>query len=473
MKKPLLSMTLVLTAMLSQAQTRISIAGGLHSTSVTPLLRQDTAAMIGSTETKQTSLHFGFVADLPINNSKRLSFQTGILYSGRSIVQEQLLDTSKRKFFKATTEQKINYVDVPMNLVAKLPLKGKTKFILGAGPQASIFYNGASTYSTVDTFDKYQADRSEDLPVGKGRNQYRLMHFSINALAGLEFKKVYLTVNYSKGISPFYEWEGQQNKYGTVAATLGIFLGKTSTTKKPASPVADNARDKDAIINADDLCPDQAGIFATKGCPDKDGDGIADAQDKCPETAGLSKYGGCPIPDRDKDGINDELDQCPDIAGIAKYNGCPIPDADKDGVNDEEDKCVNEPGTKANNGCPEIKKEIVEKVSLAARQIQFKVRSDVLTAPSLKVLDEVVEALKSEPGVQITVEGHSSLDGTAEANLLLSQKRADNVKRYMVSKGIPAERITAIGYGATRPLSMDTTDAAANLNRRVEIKLAR
>lgn len=83
-------------------------------------------------------------------------------------------------------------------------------------------------------------------------------------------------------------------------------------------------RDNDGILDADDKCPDVAGLAALQGCPDRDGDGIADGDDKCPDVAGLAKYEGCPIPDTDGDGINDEMDKCPTEKGFARYQGCPI-----------------------------------------------------------------------------------------------------------------------------------------------------
>ena len=96
-----------------------------------------------------------------------------------------------------------------------------------------------------------------------------------------------------------------------------------------------------------------------------------------------------------------------------------------------------------------------------------------MTQSSIKVLDEIIIILKAETGLKISVEGHSSLDGTPQANLLLSQKRADRVKQYMISKGINEDDIAAIGYGISKPLSVERTEAANKMNRRVEIKLDR
>src|SRR6185295_15290246 len=107
-------------------------------------------------------------------------------------------------------------------------------------------------------------------------------------------------------------------------------------------------------------------------------------------------------------------DKCPSVAGLARYDGCPIPDTDADDVNDEEDKCPDVKGLKERNGCPpeEINKEIVQQVEYAAKRTQFKVNSAELTKESFSVLDEIAVILKSNPEIKVTVEGHTSIDGT-------------------------------------------------------------
>lgn len=476
MRKPLLLLCLLFLLFFEVfPQARVAISGGIHSTSVKPFLSSGPET-ISTLEIKRSGLHFGFIADLPVNDSKKLSFQPGVIYFTRGTTQEHVMDTSTTKVLRATIEQKINYIDFPLNFVYKWQLKGKTKFIIGGGPQVSLFYSGSTSNSTTDTLNKSSFDQNKDLPVGKGEGQYRVTHFGLNALLGLEFKSAYLTANFNKSITPFYE-QTNKFKYTSIGATLGIFLGKPATKKKVEVvnkvDVINKDRDKDGISDTNDQCPDQVGGRATNGCPDKDSDGIIDGSDKCPEIPGPAGNNGCPILDRDRDNITDEFDKCPDMAGVAKYNGCPVPDTDADGMNDDEDKCVNEAGTKENGGCPEIKKEVIEKVNYSARQINFELRSDVLTLSSIKVLDEIIIILKAETGLKISVEGHSSLDGTPQANLLLSQKRADRVKQYMISKGINEDDIAAIGYGISKPLSTERTEAANKMNRRVEIKLDR
>lgn len=471
MRKQFLFLPLVFSAAIATAQSRVAVAGGLHSTSVSPFLNKQAAA-ISATETNRTGVHFGFLADVPFKEGGKLFFQPGILYSAKGTTHQQLLDTSLTRFHQSTTEQSINYIDVPLNLVLKLPLKGKTKFIIGAGPQASLFYNGKSSVTTIDTLDQFKSEENKDLPVGKDDQRFRVIHFGVNGLAGLEFGRVFLTANYSKSLTPFYKQGPESFNYTSFGATLGIFLGRKP--EPPAKPVVvDNDRDKDGLLNHEDLCPDAAGSRITNGCPDRDADGIADATDQCPDLAGTAKNNGCPVLDKDNDGLNDDVDSCPDIAGTAKYKGCPIPDTDKDGVNDEEDNCPNEAGIAQNKGCPEIKQEVIEKVTHAAREIRFKTGKDQLLPESFSVLDDVATLLKDDAELKLTVEGHTSSDGTLQANQTLSQKRADRVKAYLVSKGVAAERIAAIGYGPSRPLVEETSEEARAANRRVEMKLNR
>lgn len=88
-------------------------------------------------------------------------------------------------------------------------------------------------------------------------------------------------------------------------------------------------------------------------------------------------------------------------------------------------------------------------------------------------LDDVVEALKSvDANRKIRVEGYTDSRGADDFNMKLSQERADAVRRYLVSQGIPAERVTAEGKGEQSPVaSNDTPEGRAN-NRRVEIVVA-
>jgi OmpA-OmpF porin, OOP family len=247
--------------------------------------------------------------------------------------------------------------------------------------------------------------------------------------------------------------------------------------EKPAAPAvvappvveAPKDRDGDGVVDADDKCPDVAGVASLQGCPDSDGDGITDADDKCPTVAGLARYQGCPIPDTDKDGINDEEDKCVNVPGVARYQGCPIPDTDKDGVNDEEDKCVNEAGPASNFGCPVINEAIVQRINAAAKNVFFATGSAKLLAKSFKPLNDVVKILTDNPSYNLTIDGHTDNTGDAAKNQTLSENRAASVQAYLESKGVAADRLSSAGYGQDKPAADNKTAAGRALNRRVEM----
>ena len=236
----------------------------------------------------------------------------------------------------------------------------------------------------------------------------------------------------------------------------------------PVIPVVVD-RDGDGVLDTDDKCPDVAGLVNLQGCPDKDGDGIADGDDKCPDVAGTAKYQGCPIPDTDGDGINDEEDKCPTVAGLARYQGCPVPDTDGDGINDEEDKCPTRPGTAANQGCPEIAKEIIERVSLAAKNVFFATGSYKLLAKSFKSLNDVAAIMKADETLMLDIDGHTDEVGTNENNQVLSDNRAGAVREYLISKGVEETRMKSTGFGEEKPIADNKTAAGRAKNRRTEM----
>jgi OOP family OmpA-OmpF porin len=227
--------------------------------------------------------------------------------------------------------------------------------------------------------------------------------------------------------------------------------------------------DMDGITDKDDRCPTDFGLALFKGCPDSDKDGIADIDDKCPGTKmGYKVDGtGCTL-DNDKDGLVNEEDLCPELAGILAFKGCP--DSDGDGVSDKEDRCPVAKGPIENKGCPEIPKLDIQRITLIAGKIYFETGSAKLKLISNASLDDLAEILKRNEAVNLTIEGHTDTDGEDAYNMNLSQKRTESVKEYLVSKGISESRLTAIGYGETKPVADNTKAAGKARNRRVELK---
>jgi outer membrane protein OmpA-like peptidoglycan-associated protein len=244
-------------------------------------------------------------------------------------------------------------------------------------------------------------------------------------------------------------------------------------------------RDGDGILDTEDKCPDDPenynGYQDNDGCPDDpdtDGDGIPDSRDQCvlePEDKdGYQDNDGCPDPDNDLDTIPDVKDKCPndpeDPDGFEDADGCPDPDNDKDGVLDLDDMCPNEPGPASNKGCP-LKPALVvvtDKEIKIMQQIHFEFDKDKIRRESFKILDAVVEVLKSYPKIRIEVQGHTDNKGGAGYNKSLSDRRAASVMKYLVSHGIDPDRLTSHGYGMERPIVSNDTDQGRALNRRVQ-----
>lgn len=93
-----------------------------------------------------------------------------------------------------------------------------------------------------------------------------------------------------------------------------------------------------------------------------------------------------------------------------------------------------------------------------------------LDPASFPQLDEIAEMMKHNRDMQIQLEGHTDIAGSAKANLELSEKRVLAVKKYLVGKGIPRDRIKTRAFGSSRPLH-EGQEASRALNRRVEMRI--
>lgn len=103
--------------------------------------------------------------------------------------------------------------------------------------------------------------------------------------------------------------------------------------------------------------------------------------------------------------------------------------------------------------------------------IEFDTSSAVIRDGSKSTLDEAAEVLLANPGVNLEVQGHTDSRGDADSNASLSDDRANSVREYLIGKGVPAEQLTAKGYGETQ-LKVDPEETPQDLqdNRRIEFK---
>ena len=107
---------------------------------------------------------------------------------------------------------------------------------------------------------------------------------------------------------------------------------------------------------------------------------------------------------------------------------------------------------------------------LRGEHIAFESNSAVLTPKGRAVIDKVIPALKRSPDAVVEIGGHTDSYGDPDYNLQLSRTRAESVRQYLADHGV-TNRLTAVGYGASRPLSQDRTRAASKKNRRIEFRV--
>jgi outer membrane protein OmpA-like peptidoglycan-associated protein len=105
---------------------------------------------------------------------------------------------------------------------------------------------------------------------------------------------------------------------------------------------------------------------------------------------------------------------------------------------------------------------------LVLENVEFTSGKATLIGESEKRLDVVVEYMTHKKSAHIEIAGHTDNVGNKDRNKVLSQKRADAVRAYLVSKGIDGDRIKAVGYGDAKPAVPNTTPEGRQQNRRIE-----
>lgn len=103
--------------------------------------------------------------------------------------------------------------------------------------------------------------------------------------------------------------------------------------------------------------------------------------------------------------------------------------------------------------------------------VLFESGQSVLLESARSSLIEVVDLLQSEPDKQIRIEGHTDSVGSTQANLELSQRRADAVMNSLISLGLDAGRVTAVGLGEDFPIASNEDEGGRSRNRRVDVIL--
>lgn len=122
---------------------------------------------------------------------------------------------------------------------------------------------------------------------------------------------------------------------------------------------------------------------------------------------------------------------------------------------------------------PAVRSAVLREKQIELLQpVEFVPKGDAILPVSFAMLDEVVDLLVGSPQVrQVRIEDHTDNLGSANQNQDLSERRAAVVMRYLIQKGISGRRLTGEGFGATRPIAPQTTEAGRRKNRRVTIEI--
>jgi outer membrane protein OmpA-like peptidoglycan-associated protein len=105
-------------------------------------------------------------------------------------------------------------------------------------------------------------------------------------------------------------------------------------------------------------------------------------------------------------------------------------------------------------------------------KIQFENNKSVILPQSFSLLDDITKIIKDNEHIKkLAIEGHASAEGDAKRNLTLSDERAKAVMKYVVDHGVDAKRLTAKGFGITKPIADNATEEGREKNRRVEFNI--
>ena len=253
-----------------------------------------------------------------------------------------------------------------------------------------------------------------------------------------------------------------------------------------------------------DQCSNGSPSRSTKAARvDTDGDGIVDSKDVCPDIPGVRKFKGCPMSEADmaakaaaeekarmeaeamaaqkaaeeKAKMEAEAEAKARAAAEAARKAKEEADAkaaEAAKMKAEEDakmKAKEEAEAKARAAAEAVRvrnAEVTKRFTAMLQGLKFNSSQSTFKQESYARMDEAVSVLNEFPDINVLIQGHTDSQGAADANRSLSQKRADAVMAYLVSKGINPTRLSSSGLGEEYPVADNNTAAGRAQNRRVE-----
>ena len=159
---------------------------------------------------------------------------------------------------------------------------------------------------------------------------------------------------------------------------------------------------------------------------------------------------------------------CPAIPGVLINNGCPSSDSDGDGVRNDIDDCPDLAGSKK-TGCPDIPLDVKIVLNDAMRSIKFD--NATLKDTAYYFLDKVVDVMREHSEYYMIVAGNTSNLGEEAPLVDLTEKRSAEVVRYLVEKGIAANRLKPEGHGPHKPIASNDHPAGREMNDRIQFTI--
>lgn len=392
----------------------------------------------------RTSYWGGLTAGFPLGTSG-FSLNTAAIYNKKGYDYSLKNTTGANNSIKDSGFiQDLNYIDIRLLLIKKFSLDENTGFFIGTGPIMNILMSGKeqTTKSYFGSTMPSLATTNSSLKTGSSAGNYKRVYPSLSLVAGVEYKRFSLSVNYNIPLDFYYLDARKQLQHSmkTFGVSLGytIFRGKQPEKEKKEKKEKDvTDKEKKEKKEKKSKTPETVKDTLT----DTDGDGITDINDKCPGHKGIAKYGGCPVPDADGDGIPDDDDKCPMLAGNLSNSGCPT---------------YNEQGNT-------VSKDTIHYI------IYFEPGKSELKTEGYNVLNEVIRLLKSNPRLAVQFNGHTDNVGSVEANSIRAFSRAMVCVDYVASFFIDRKRLTAAAFGNKKPVA-DLKDPLLQWkNRRVEV----
>lgn len=307
-----------------------------------------------------------------------------------------------------------------------------------------------------------------------------------------EFMK---TLTFTDGMDHFISQDN--DNYNSVSFGLTFYLDEKSEPVQPEAPVEVVSKDSD---NDGLLDADETSVYNTDPTNrDTDADGLLDGEE-------VNRYKTDPtLRDTDYDRLLDgeevnshrtdprlkdtDAEGCSDGDEVLDMNTNPLEkDTDGDGLGDCDEKNVYrtnplvkdtdgdgaDDGKEVRDGTDPLVADVLkieESGEIVLEGINFVTNSAEITPDSDPILTKALNTLRTNPNLRVEIQGHTDDVGSNTANQRLSEKRANSVRDYFVSKGIDANRMTARGYGEDQPLVPNDSQENRSRNRRIQFRV--